>query len=52
MDYVLLRYHGEPADIVDFATTNDPARAVELALRWSRSDAHDRPIIHCQPRSH
>ena len=58
MEYVLLRYRRNPADVVGLAATADPSQAVDLVRRWSHRAPDeglilavaDRPIVHCAPR--
>ena len=58
MRYVLVRYRHRPEDVIDEAATSDPAEAVELVRRWSRSAPDEglilavagHAVVHCMPR--
>lgn len=58
MEYVLLRYKQKPQDVVGLAATADPAQAVDLARRWTKTAPDEglivavdnQAIVHCTPR--
>lgn len=59
MEYVLLKYRKQLDHVIELASTDNPAEAVDLVRRWSHGAPEDglivtvgtRAIIHCAPRA-
>ena len=58
MDYVLIRYHHSPSNVLTMSSTRDPLEAVAFVRYWHRNAPDDgvvvrlggREVVHCAPR--